>query len=210
MVEKIIHQVWVGDFKIPRRERALAVKVRELHPGHSYNFWTDDNLPELPENIRKRYDVFYQAKNYVFCADLLRIFLVHELGGFYLDIDFDLHQGLDPFFEGDGCLFFHDDNDMTIPNNLICMKKGSPVLKHCLDKVKMDNDWYGPSWFGATVKNSLGLPNETPHSLVEAALKTRGVGYFNYGQFERDFARHLSLYSWESKTWEKLNNGDQI
>lgn len=214
MVEKIIHQIWVGTFKVPHREQRLAKQLKDLHPDYDYRFWTDEEvkaeLDSLPENVKLWYDRFYANKNYVFCADLLRIFLVHKYGGFYLDIDFDVKRKLDMFFDRNGCLFYHNDLDYTIPNNLICMKKDSPVLGYCLNKVNENCSWYGPSWFGTVVKEFLQLPYEGDQERVKQALEPYNVTYYQYYTFELEYARHLSLYSWEPKTWTKLNNGEQL
>lgn len=214
MVEKNIHQIWVGDFKIPHREAFLAERLRELHPEYNYRLWTDEEvkleIDFLPEKVKLWYDRFYANKNYVFCADLLRVYLIYKYGGFYLDIDFDIKERLDPFFVQDGCLFYHNDTDFTIPNNLICMKSSSPILKFCIDQVNEHCSWYGPSWLGMTVKNYLRLPYEIAQQHVADALKPLNVDYFQYYAFETSYGRHLSLYSWEPKTWEKLNKGEQL
>lgn len=207
-MEKIIHQIWVGDFLIPHREQQLAQQLKELHPDYEYILWRE--APELPQNIQYWYDRFYSMKNYVFCADLLRVWVVYNFGGFYLDIDFDIKKRLDPIFEHQSVLFYHNDTDFTIPNNLIGGTKGSPLLKHCLDGVSEYTSWYGPSWFGEVVKNYLGLPYEIPQSPVSIALAEHGVHYHQYWDFEQTYGKHLSLYSWEPKTWERLNKNEQL
>lgn len=207
-MEKIIHQIWVGDFLIPYREQQLAQQLKELHSDYEYILWRE--APQLPQNIQYWYDRFYSMKNYVFCADLLRIWVVYNFGGFYLDIDFDIKRRLDPIFEHNSVLFYHNDTDFTIPNNLIGATKGSPLLKHCLDGVSEYTSWYGPSWFGEVVKNYLGLPYEIPQSPVSEALSQHGFHYHQYWEFEKTYGKHLSLYSWEPKTWERLNKNEQL
>lgn len=207
-MEKIIHQIWVGDFKIPHREQQLSQNLKELHSDYDYMFWTD--TVNLPDNVQHWYDVFYQNKNYVFCADLLRIWVVYTYGGMYLDIDFDIQKRLDSIFEHESILFYHNDTDYTIPNNLIGATKGSEILKYCLDSVNESCSWYGPSWFGNTIKNYLGLDYEIPQAFVAESLKKHKVHYHEYWAFEKEYGKHLSLYSWEPKTWERLNKNEQL
>jgi mannosyltransferase OCH1-like enzyme len=207
-MEKIIHQIWVGDFKIPHREQQLSQNIKELHPDYEYILWRGHE--ELPPNIQYWYDRFYSMKNYVFCADLLRIWIVYKYGGFYLDIDFDIQKRLDPFFEKESVFFYHNDTDFTIPNNLIASKKESPILKWCVDSVNEDCSWYGPSWLGITIKNYLGLPYEIEQQPVMDLLNSQGIEYNQYWNFEQEYGRHLSLYSWEPKTWERLNKNEQL
>jgi len=42
MIPKTIHQIWVGDFKIPLREQSLIEKLKESHPDYDHIFWTDE------------------------------------------------------------------------------------------------------------------------------------------------------------------------
>lgn len=207
-MEKIIHQIWVGDFKIPQREQKLIENLKELHPDYTYVFWREAS--DLPDNVKYWYDIFFSLKNYVFCADLLRLWVVYKYGGFYLDIDFDIQNRLDPFFEQDAVFFYHNDTDYTIPNNLIASKKESPILKYCLDSVKKECSWYGPSWLGQTIKNYLDLPYEISQNPVMEKLNSMNIHYHQYYDFEINYGRHLSLYSWEPKTWEKLNRNEQL
>jgi len=207
-MEKIIHQIWVGDFKIPIREQKISANLKELHSDYEYIFWRD--AENLPSNVKYWYDTFYARKNYVFCADLLRIWVVYKYGGFYLDIDFDIKKRLDPLFDYESILFYHNDTDYTIPNNLIGGTKGSPILKWCLDSINESTSWFGPSWFGQTIKNYLNLPYEISQLPVKEALNEHKVHYHQYWAFETEYGKHLSLYSWEPKTWEKLNKNEQL
>jgi mannosyltransferase OCH1-like enzyme len=207
-MDKIIHQIWVGDFKIPNREKQLANNLKELHSDYEYMFWRD--VEGLPDNVQYWYDRFYANKNYVFCADLLRIWVTYKYGGMYLDIDFDIQKKLDPLFQYDSVLFYHNDTDYTIPNNLIGATKGSPMLKWCLNNVNESCSWYGPSWFGNTIKNYLGLPYEIEQQPVMEALNKLNTNYHQYHAFELEYGKHLSLYSWEPKTWERLNKNEQL
>lgn len=207
-MEKIIHQIWVGDFKIPHREKQLSENIKQLHSDYEYILWKD--ATDLPENVKYWYDRFYSIKNYVFCADLLRVWAVYKYGGFYLDIDFDIKKRLDPLFNYDAILFYHNDTDYTIPNNLIGAKKNSAILKYCLDNVNENCSWYGPSWLGGQIKNYLGLPYEIEQQPVMELLNKENIHYHQYFNFEQEYGKHLSLYSWEPKTWERLNKNEQL
>ena len=183
-MEKIIHQIWVGDFKIPIREQKLSAALKEMHSDYEYMLWRKP--PELPANVQYWYD------------------------SFYLDIDFDIQKRLDAIYEHDGILFYHNDFDFTIPNNLIGAKKGAEHLKFCIDEINPACSWYGPSWLGTTIKKYLNLPYETVQAPVMQALNSRGIFYHEYWAFEKEYGKHLSLYSWEPKTWERLRKDEQL
>lgn len=208
MIPKIIHQIWVGDFKMPNRERHIIEQIQLLHLDYEYKFWTD--AEDLPKNLREWYDKFYKIKNYAFCADLLRVWVVYKYGGFYLDIDFDIKCKLDYFFQFDGVFFFHNDTDFTIPNNIFAANKNSPILEYCISTVNPDWSWYGPSWFGKVIKEYLKVDYETNQQVIKELLIRQNVEYYQYYTFEQTYGRHLSLYSWCPEIWNRLNNGEQL
>jgi len=208
MIPKIIHQVWVGDFKIPKREQQLVSEMKEMHSDYEYIFWTSP--PELPDNIQYWYDIFYSIKNYAFCADILRMWVVKEFGGFYLDVDFKLSKRLDDFLQYDGIFLYHNETDFTIPNNMFGATKKLDILEYCINEVKPSNNWYGPSWFGRTIKSSLGQEYEVSQELIKSILKEKNIEYFVYWSFETMYAKHLSLYSWSPEIWNRLNNQEQL
>jgi mannosyltransferase OCH1-like enzyme len=215
MIPKTIHQIWVGDFKIPLREQSLIEKLKESHSDYDHIFWTDElvlkneSILNMPEEVRKKYDYFYQNKNYVECADILRIVVINRFGGLYLDVDWDVKNKLDYFLNFNDVYFHHDDNDLTIPNGIFFAQKNSDILKFCIDQIGQSY-WYGPSWFGETIKQYFELPNETSHKRLRALLDNKNSLYYKFSDFEEQYAKHLSLYSWEPKTWEKLKDGQQL
>jgi len=105
---------------------------------------------------------------------------------------------------------YHNDTDMTIPNNVFGMKKNSEVMNFFVDSVKPECDWFGPTWFGKTLKEYFQLPYDTEHTLVQKNLQAKNIEYFHYNTFENTYAKHLSLYSWSPAIWTKLSNKEQL
>jgi mannosyltransferase OCH1-like enzyme len=209
MVEKIIHQIWVGTFKIPLREKQYVQSIKSLNPNIEHILWGDiDN--EMPDNLKKWYNKFYNIKNYAFCADILRIWVVYKYGGIYLDVDFNISKPLDNIFCSNGTLFYHNDTDFTIPNNIFAFKKESSILEYCINSINEDNSWYGPSWFGSIIKKYLGIEYASDQSTVMNKLYDYGILYKIYYQFELTYGKHMSLYSWSPEIWNRLNDNEQL
>jgi len=215
MIPKTIHQIWVGDFKIPLREQSLVKKLKESHLDYKHILWTDELVLNnqvffnIPDKAKKMYDLFYQNKKYAFCADILRIILIYKYGGFYLDVDWDIKNKLDFFINFNDVYFHHNDKDFTIPNGLFFAKENSDILKFCIDRIGEKN-WHGPSWFGEIIKQYFQLPYETSHKVLCTLLDNKNSLYYKYSDFENQYAKHLSLHSWGSETWEKLKDGQQL
>lgn len=89
-IPQIIH------FSLPAKtdgdtERRIQV-VRELHPGWEIRIWRDPVDPKL-----FRLGHLWQTVNSgAQLADLIRIEVVYQFGGFYADSDFNFHRSLEP------------------------------------------------------------------------------------------------------------------
>lgn len=90
MIPKIIHQIWIGPKPIPDRERQWCAEMARMNPTWQHALHGNELL--------KRYaaDAYVQTletkarenpKNYAFLTDRLRVLLLRDEGGVYLDAD---------------------------------------------------------------------------------------------------------------------------
>lgn len=207
-MEKIIHQVWVGKYKMPEREREFCQHLKNIN-NCEYILWTEPDS-EMPDAFKHLYERFYAVNDFAFCADLLRIWYVYKHGGFYFDVDWEIKKPIDDFFAHDGVFFYHSEQDHTIPNNIFGSKKGSDVLKYCVNQVTPDYNWYGPSWFGAVVKQYINLEYTSPQKLVKEKLAQLNFSYQVYYEFEKEYGGHRSLYSWSPENKKKFSENEQL
>lgn len=223
MIDKIIHQIWVGNYPIPEREKALYKEVIEKHPDYEHHLWTDDNLPEIPERLKPMYDEMYRQQDFVYCADMLRWLVVYEHGGWYLDIDWEYRKHLDGLNIGhrDGIVFGHwgvgwTGCDYTITNNLFGFAKRHPMVKHMIDAMPVQlgygNAPYSPGWCGVECKAYLGLENQFSdeiweyHRVMREHLDQHNIEYGDYNTFQNEYFKHHALYSWSlenKKLWQQ-------
>jgi mannosyltransferase OCH1-like enzyme len=100
MIEKNIHQIWIGNKRIPKHIKEWMQEVKDRHSDFTYYLWTDDNLPEMPTEL---YDIYKNISDPVLTSaksDLLRIYVTYKYGGMYLDADFKVINGFDGSSEG--------------------------------------------------------------------------------------------------------------
>lgn len=224
MIDKVIHQIWVGGYDIPSREKEISNIVKEKHPNYTYYLWTDNNLPEIPERLKGMYDLMYKNKDYVFCADMLRWIVVAKYGGWYLDIDWEYINNLDSLNidNKDGIVFGHwgvgwQHCDYTITNNVFAFKKDHPMANFMVDKMHVElgycNPPYSPAWTGWTIKEYLGLENEFSkeiweyHRIMREHLDKHNIEYGDYNTFQNEVLKHHALYAWEHTNKEKFAKG---
>jgi hypothetical protein len=210
-MEKIIHQIWVGPYQMPDREKIFVQRMKTMNPDWEHVLWTDSNLPELPKNIRKRCDMFLSQKDYAHVADVLRVFIVNKFGGLYLDVDF---QPIGPLSKSDldkhdSVFFYHGGNDYTMPNGCFGSSKGSEISEYLLNDISPDfGGWYGPSWMGEVVKRYLGFSYETDHSIVGKEMENRNIKYMLFPELENNYCTHRALYSWSPENKRNFEEGN--
>lgn len=172
---KIIHQIWIGPNPMPREDRYFVRDMKNMNPSWEYRFWTNDNLPELPENIKTIFDLFGKGKQYAFQADVLRLFLIKEYGGLYIDVDFQPLGSFDDFQDNIFCKW----NDLIL-NGVFGANSNNEIFVDLCNQISPDNTWYGPSWFTKVL---------APYNINTISLE----------EFEKKYAKHHALHSWGTK-----------
>lgn len=210
-MEKIIHQIWVGPYEIPLREQSFIEELKEKNPTWEHVLWKNNNLPSLPENIQILFDQFERQKDYAHQADILRVFLLKEYGGLYMDVDFKCSEGFDSanFDIYDGLFCYHGGNDYTMPNGVFASTKDSDIINHLTNLIDINKGgWYGPSWLGDSVKSYFNLPREISHDLVKRKLNEININYMLFPELENRYIRHHALYSWSPENKRNFENGN--
>lgn len=222
MMERIIHQIWVGPYPMPERERSYVERIKLAHPRFTHMMWTDANLPALPPNIRWQFDQRATTQDYAFQADVLRPLIVCLFGGVYLDVDYAVDQGFAnvDFDAIHGLFYHHNIKDVSIPNATIGLNKGHPLAFQLVNSIRNDKCDYGPHWLGAEVRKYLGLDINDDHRKVAPALHDHGIAYFpegkgddigspaSQGKIYYDMFRHDALYSWSKENKERFAKGE--
>ncbi|MEO0795895.1 MAG: glycosyltransferase [Verrucomicrobiota bacterium] len=95
-IPRIIHQAWNTN-DVPEQFHAWQQKVKDLHPNWEYRLWTDDDSRELikdkyPQDL-ERFDAL--PRN-IMRSDMTRYFVMDSIGGFYLDLDYEVYQSFEP------------------------------------------------------------------------------------------------------------------
>lgn len=93
-IPKKIHYCWFGGNKIPHKDKKCIESWRKYNPDYEIICWTEDNydIAKTPLYVREA----YEAGQYAFVSDYVRLDVVYQYGGFYLDTDVELFAGLDP------------------------------------------------------------------------------------------------------------------
>jgi hypothetical protein len=215
-MDKIIHQIWVGPYEMPDLEREYVNGIRHNNTMFDHILWTNDNLPTLPSKLKRIYDEMGTREDYAFQADILRLFVVYEFGGLYLDVDFKPVGSFDTasFVHQDGVFFYHQSTnpewgaDLTSPNGIFGAKKHSDIIGFMIDSIDEKDWWVGPSWMGKTIRKYFSFSENTSHDELSTALQQKNFSYYPFHLLEQNYVKHLALASWIPEHRTHFKNGN--
>ena len=91
-IPKTIHYIWFGCASHTALQERCLVSWKKYAPDYKIIRWDETNC-DIHENLYV--SQAYQAKKWAFVADYFRFKILAEHGGFYLDVDIELHQNID-------------------------------------------------------------------------------------------------------------------
>lgn len=92
MIPKIIHYCWFGGAEKPESVQKCISSWRKYCPDYKIQEWTEADF-DVSQNLYCKQA--YEAKAWGFVPDYIRLWIVYQYGGIYLDTDVQLLQNLD-------------------------------------------------------------------------------------------------------------------
>lgn len=167
-IPKIIHQIWIGPNNPPEQFKEWQQTWLNLHPDWEYKLWTDDDVDKLVMINQEYYD---EERNFAAKADILRLEILNQFGGLYVDIDFECIKPFDPihhlcdFYIG----FFQVNylkSSARVNNAIIGAHKNHPIIQELIHEIKNNRgssklrykkilERTGPSFVTKVIKQSI-------------------------------------------------------
>ena len=106
MIPKKIHYCWFGGNPKPKLAEKCFRSWKKYCPGYEIIEWNEDNydLSAAPLYVRQA----YEAKKWAFVTDFVRLQVVCDQGGIYLDTDVELRKPLEQLLENRAWFGFED------------------------------------------------------------------------------------------------------
>ena len=94
MIPKIIHCCWFGRGEMPELVRNCIESWHKYMPDWEYRLWNEDNfdIAESPLYVRQA----YEARQFAFVSDYVRLWALDKFGGVYMDVDFEVYKSFEP------------------------------------------------------------------------------------------------------------------
>jgi len=131
VIPKIFHQVWLGSNRLPEEHVRYRKTWVEHHPGWEFRLWTEDNLPDNLVHAEVRNRLRVPAER----ADILRLEVLYQQGGVYLDTDMECLRPIDELI-ADVEVFAADSKPGTANNAVLGAVAGHPFIAHALSECR--------------------------------------------------------------------------
>jgi Glycosyltransferase sugar-binding region containing DXD motif len=143
MIPKLIHLLWINrqGQPIPAKCEPFIAKWKELHPDYKVIIWGLDEVRALQDDMFEKLWLDLDTDEAAVC-NLIRMVIVHKLGGIYADIDTEPIKSFDTFLATRGLgvglygnhgkfelnLFFAEPGDKALEHGIAFYKKADPEL----------------------------------------------------------------------------------
>ena len=97
MIPHIIHYCWFGKTALPELAERCIASWKEHMPEWEIRRWDETNFDvfSAPLYVRQA----YEAKKYAFVSDYVRLWVLEQFGGLYMDVDFMVYRPFDELME---------------------------------------------------------------------------------------------------------------
>jgi mannosyltransferase OCH1-like enzyme len=154
-IPKRIHQIWIGDSRPDKWMRTWW----EKHPNWEYNLWSEEQVFNLKLRNQNIYDIYSQLGDLPAMSDILRVEILLQYGGVYIDADMECLKPLDgaEFLQSDFFATYANREDKqligklgfaekTITNSVLGTVPNHPLLELYNQRIG-EIKYYRPAWW---------------------------------------------------------------
>ena len=129
---KIVHFCWFGKEKMPQRYVDFLENNKKFFPGYQFIVWTEDNFDIYSCDYAAQ---AYDKGKYAFVSDYVRMKVLYEYGGIYLDLDVEFLKKFSDIEAGKEFMGF--ERRKYLGTAVISLKKHSIIAKKMLIIMKI-------------------------------------------------------------------------
>jgi mannosyltransferase OCH1-like enzyme len=157
LIPRIFHQIWLGPHPPPESHARYQQTWLDHHPGWKLHFWTEENLP----TSLRRPEAAERLRAPAERSDILRLELLWQFGGVYVDPDFECLRSMEPLIEN-ADLIVGLARSGGPSNALLGAVAAHRILNHALEQIRprefpgYDSAATGPIFLGRLLSDNPG------------------------------------------------------
>ena len=123
MIPKIIHYCWFGGKPLPEDAKKYIESWEKYCPDYKICRWDEStfDINEIPY-VKEA----YEAKKWAFITDYVRLYVLKNIGGIYMDTDVEVIKNLDCFLNEKGFSGFEKID--AVPTGIMAAEKNHPFI----------------------------------------------------------------------------------
>ena len=125
MIPKKIHYCWFGGKELPEEAKRCIESWKKYCPDYEIIQWNENNY-NINKNEYTKYT--YENKKFAFLTDYVRLDVIYNEGGIYLDTDVELLKSLDDLLDCDGYIGMEQVGTINTGQGFGAIK-GHPFIK---------------------------------------------------------------------------------
>ncbi|MCR5522215.1 MAG: glycosyl transferase [Clostridia bacterium] len=129
MIPKTIHYCWFGGKPLPELAQKCIASWKKYCPDYEIIEWNESNFDFSECNYARE---AYEAKKWAFITDYVRLKVLYENGGIYMDTDVEVLKPLDSLLQYEAVSGF--ESETQIPTGLIACREGLPIIGELLQE----------------------------------------------------------------------------
>lgn len=200
MIPKIIHTCWFGPGKKSDTILRCEESLRRVAPEYTFMFWNDNNCPQLPY-----IDELIHWKKWALLSDYVRLHILLEYGGIYLDTDVELIRSIDELLNHSCVIGFEMTqlNNKCIGNAVLAATSGHTFIEDCYRMFLWSLFTRVKPFYGVNVGNIVaynrGLSEYGTQSLGDIHILAKEFFYPEPSPTENSYCIHHQERSWHRK-----------
>ena len=128
-IPKKIHYCWFGRGKMPELAEKCIASWKQYLPDYEIIEWNEDNFDI---NANQYVKEAYKNKKFAFVTDYVRLYVLYNYGGIYMDTDVEAIKPLDIFLKHKAFSGFENNN--YIPTGIMASQAKNKWIKLLLDE----------------------------------------------------------------------------
>ena len=130
-IPKKIHYCWFGGNPLPELAQKCIDSWKKYLPDYEIIRWDESNFDfSINDYVREA----YENKKWAFITDYVRLYVLYNYGGIYMDTDVEVLKPLDELLTHKAFSGFED--KINIPTGIIASEKHNKWIKYLLDYYK--------------------------------------------------------------------------
>lgn len=138
MIDKTIHYVWLSNEEMPELHKKCLESWKRIMPEYKIKKWTLKDFDDFNVFVKEA----ISCKKWAFATDYLRLKILYEEGGIYLDSDVYLKKSFDDLLDNKfiSCIEYHKDSiNPVIQAAFLGAERNHPYIKSCMEYYESEN-----------------------------------------------------------------------